>query len=290
MQAGACYHASMMQTPTLLLAGAGDLGMRTARLFLENGGQVIGLRRTPPAGHHEIRWLAADLTQADSLDRLPDGISHVLYAPAPGERSEQAYSALFLHGLQNLIAALPRPPLRLVFVSSSAVYGPGDTAADENTVPQPTHFNGRILLQAEQLLYQMLPTQAVVLRLSGIYGPGRAALLDRIRQGQAKVPAQGTHWANRIHIEDAARACLHLLASPDPAPCYIGTDDHPYPIDMLYDGLAELIGAPRPARSAISPPSSGRRLDNKRLRESGFSFLWPDSLQGYARLAESEAP
>src|SRR3546814_17009194 len=72
-------------------------------------------------------------------------------------------------------------------------------------------LNGEILLEAENRLRQSLGHKAVALRLSGLYGPGRTQLLNRLRQAQAPVIQEPPQWTNRMHIEDAARACAHLL-------------------------------------------------------------------------------
>jgi nucleoside-diphosphate-sugar epimerase len=277
-----------MTTNILLLAGAGDLAQRVGHLFLQQGGQVIGLRRRPPPETASgIQWMAADLSIASTLARLPAGITHVAYAATPDARDESSYRKIFIDGLQNLCNALDATTLRrFVFVSSSAVYGPSNDVVNEDTPALPAAFNGRVLLEAERWLHRRYPQLAVVLRLSGLYGPGRFSLLKRLCDGVASVPDSGNHWANRIHIEDAARACDHLLRLPHPDPCYIGTDSHPWRIDALYDALAQALDAPVPLRRQEQEAGSGKRLSNARLRASGFEFLWDDALEGYRPLIE----
>src|SRR3546814_44538 len=121
---------------TVLLAGAGDLCRRAGRLLLNQGHQVWGLRRHPPPHDASgIQWLAGDLTRAETLSRLPRDVSHVIYGPAPDARNETLYRAVFNQGLENLLERLdPTALRRLVFISSSAVYGDhGDAWVDENT-------------------------------------------------------------------------------------------------------------------------------------------------------------
>lgn len=270
----------------MLLIG-GDLCRRAGAILLAQGHEVWALRRHPPANHAGgLRWLAADLNQADSLACLPASISHVLYAVAPGERSPQAYRAAFLDGAANLLATLDHKALRrFMFVSSSAVYGDSTDWIDEDTPARPQSYNGEILLKAENRLRQSLGEKAVALRLSGLYGPGRTQLLDRLRRGSATVPAHGDHWANRFHIEDAARACAHLLRLGQALPYYVGSDDKPMRMAQLYDALADMLGAPRPARSDASQgEASGKRLNNARLKASGFALDWPDAIEGYRAL------
>jgi nucleoside-diphosphate-sugar epimerase len=277
---------------TVLLAGAGDLGQRTGLILQALEHDVWGLRRSPaPLPDGSLRWLSADLTVPDTLSALPPGITHVLYAATPDARNPEQYRRIFVDGLRNLMAALDPDVLqRFVLVSSTAVYGGAEDWLDEDSAAAPDGFNGRILVEAEQLLQQTLPGKAVLFRLSGLYGPGRTGLLDRIKQGLATVPdGPGHYWSNRFHIEDAARACAHLLLLPQAHTCYIGTDNHPRPMADLYDRLADMLHVPRPAR-ALAPAGAGKRLSNARLRDSGFEPLWPDALPAYRALIAQHYP
>ena len=275
-------------TGRVLLAGCGDLGMRVAQGLLARGDEVWALRRSPPpdAGGG-LRWLRGDLTQPGTLRELPRGITQVVYAPTPQARDEAAYRAVFVDGLRHLLAALPdAPPQRVLFVSSSAVYGEhGDAWVDEQTLPAPPGFNGRVLLEAERWL-AMQPVSSVSLRLAGIYGPGRLQLVERLRAGAAKVPRDRPHWSNRIHADDAAAAIVHLLALPAPERVYVGVDDTPLPMHALYEHLAQLIGAPCPADGPAPPGIGSKRLSNARLRASGFALRWPDARDGYRALLD----
>ncbi|MGN6327398.1 MAG: NAD-dependent epimerase/dehydratase family protein [Rhodanobacter sp.] len=272
----------------VLLAGCGDLGLRVARRLRDRGDLVWALRRTPCADEAlDIHWLRADLHQPESLRHLPPGITQLVYLPTPDRRDEPAYRATFLDGLRHLLPALGRHALRRVlFVSSTAVYGAhGEGWVDEDTVPAPKGFNGTVLLEAERwLAAQAVPS--VVLRLAGLYGPGRLQLVDRLRAGVATVPRDAPHWANRIHVDDAAAAVVHLLGLADAQSLYIGADDTPLPLDVLYDDLARRIGAPLPAAGPAPGGVGSKRLCNARLRQSGFRPRWPDAREGYAALLD----
>ncbi|WP_251863795.1 NAD-dependent epimerase/dehydratase family protein [Achromobacter sp. Marseille-Q4962] len=274
----------------ILLAGCGDLGLRVARLLRARGNEVHALRRHPPDGGSDgIRWLRGDLADPASLRGLPAGIGCLVYLPAPGSRDPDAYRSVFVDGLRNVLQALAGDPLRrVVFISSSAVYGEHHGAwVDENTPAAPLAGNGRILLEAEALLASQ-PVPAVALRLAGLYGPGRMRLVERLRAGKAGAPRRPPHWANRIHIDDAAAAVAHLVGLPDPAPVYIGCDSTPLPLHELYAELARLAGAPAPAEAPAPAHVGSKKLSNARLLASGFSLQWPDSRQGYAALLAAE--
>jgi len=273
----------------VLIAGCGDLGQRVAQRLSAAGARVLALRRHPPAGDRSLSWLQGDLADPSSL-RLPSGITRVVFSPAPDARTEASYRAVFLDGLGHLLDALDRAACRrIVFVSSSAVYGEhGDAWVDESTPPDPPGFNGRVLLEAERWLAAHVP-EAVTLRLAGIYGPGRLHLIDRLRQGQAKAPREVPHWANRIHVDDAAAAIVHLLMRNEVLPLYLGVDDTPLPLDVLYGFLADRMGVPRPPDGPAPAGVGSKRLSNALLRASGFAPNWPDARAGYAALLRQES-
>ena len=283
----------MPSTKRVLIAGCGDLGLRVAQLLaIENSTNLSwGLRRQPNLDStHDIpsfTWIAADLTQPDTLRDLPKDITHVLYTAAPNARTEADYRAVYREGIERLVLAVAAPSLqRVLFVSSTAVYGAhGAQWIDEDTPTAPKSFNGRVLLETEQWLYkQNTQFETLSLRLSGIYGPGRSYLLERLRTGQATAPITESHWVNRIHIEDAAAAVVHLMNLPNPKPIYLVTDSTPLPMRVLYDALAKLVGGPTPPAGDAPASIGSKRLSNARLRDSGFTLKWPDSREGHAAL------
>ncbi|MDF3980937.1 NAD-dependent epimerase/dehydratase family protein [Luteibacter sp. PPL201] len=266
---------------TVLVAGAGDVGQRVARQLAGRGHRVLALRRSEVAqGDDGVHWLRGDLTRPETLANLP-AVDALVFAATPDRRDEAAYRAVFVDGLRHLLAALPSRPARTVFVSSSAVYGEhGEGWVDERTPTAPPGFNGRVLLEAERLLGE----GDVVVRLAGLYGPGRTQLFERLREGKAVVPRGKGVYANRIHVDDAAAALVHVLTLDAPERVYVGVDDTPLPIDALYDHLAGLLGAPLPGDGPSPAGVGSKRLSNARLRASGFRCRWPDAREGYAAL------
>lgn len=273
----------------ILIAGAGDVGLRVARLLRARGDEVWALRRGFAAGEDGIHWIQGDLTKPETLRALPGNMTHIVYLPTPDARDEALYRAVFVDGLRHVLDAVDSQALqRLLFVSSSAVYGEhGDAWVDERTPPAPPGFNGRVLLEAERYANERAPS--VALRFAGLYGPGRMQLIERLRSGAVHVPRKRAHWANRIHVDDAAAAIVHLLFLPDALPLYLGVDDTPLPLDVLYDDLARRVHAPLPAEGDAPPGVGSKRLSNARLRASGFVPQWPDSREGYAALLDGDA-
>ena len=281
---------------TVLIAGYGDLGrnvaqcMRAHPLFCH--AEIYAVRRTTMAPNNlAVRPLQADLRDSVSLKNALSGlptIETLVYCPAPKERTREAYEGTYLNGLKTLVHAIgirqDRLP-RILFVSSTAVYASDlDGWVTETSPTIPRGFNGEILLKAEQWVAQH-NSHSLILRLSGIYGPGRLALLRSIESGTATLPWESDYWANRIHIEDAARAIVHLLASNQEG-VFIGSDSTPHPINDLYATLAQALEAPLPKQGPPSPMMGKKRLSNAKLLATGFKFLWPDSVQGYLRIIE----
>jgi electron-transferring-flavoprotein dehydrogenase len=266
---------SRKTAPCLLIAGAGDVGMRLARLRVARGDDVIAVRRRERPATAGVRDIQADLVLGAGLERVPKRPDAVVFCAAPGQRDEAIYRALFIDGLCRLLDRVDAP--RWLFVSSTAVYGQdAGEWIDETALTVPDAFNGRVLLDAERELSGH--RSAIVLRLSGIYGPARETMLWRAR---ALEPGRA-HWTNRIHADDAAAALSHWLDLPKPEPLYLGSDDSP----ALESELLAWIRAQEnlPNIVAAAGPESGRRVSNRRLRDSGWLPTHPDFRSGYLRL------
>ena len=267
-------HASVSKD-LVIIAGAGDVGSRLAALRAARGDDVIALRRRDVDAGDGVRRHRADLATGEGLSTLPRQAVSLVFCAAPDQRDEAAYRALYHDGLRRLLDAVEAP--RVVFVSSTAVYAQdAGEWVDEGTAAAPAAFNGRVLLDAERVLAP-LPGGSV-LRLSGIYGPGREYLLRKARAGEAGEP----RWTNRIHVQDAAAALSHLLDLRHPQPLYLGNDDRPA---LESEVLAWVRGAEGlPPVAAAAGPERGRRVSNARLRGSGWVPGYADYRSGYAGL------
>lgn len=274
---------------SVVIAGCGDLGTEIGLRLAGQGHEVVGLRRRAELVPAPLTGLAVDLST--EVPELPGDLELLVVATAADGRSPEDYRAAYVDGLAHLldgVRAAGSLPRRAVLISSSAVCGDADGGeVDEETPPAPATPTAEVLLEAEELFLQQFP-HGTVLRLSGIYGPGRTRLIDRVRAGDT---AGGAAWTNRIHRDDAAAAAVHLLtmAAP-PLPLYLGTDDEPAREHEVLEFLARELGAPLPedVPEADAPRRGSKRLSNRRLRESGFAFRHPTYREGYRAVLAGE--
>lgn len=302
----------MTHPERVLVAGCGYVGGRLAELLAEEGRTVFGLKRNPSTVPAGVAGLAADVSDPGTLRELPPSLDAVVYAVSPAGRDEAAYRTAYVEGPRNVLRAIGwegavrgreagaaggreagRVAHRFILVSSTGVYGQRDgRRVDEDTEPEPADATGRVLLEGEGAAGAVEGT-GIVLRLGGIYGPGRDRIARRVLAGEADCPAPD-HYGNRIHRDDAAAALRHLLDLDDPAPVYIGVDRDPAPLRDVYRWIADRGRAPDPCRRETPETweASGRRGTNKRcssdrLAGSGFDFEYPSFREGYGPMIDA---
>ncbi len=267
----------------LLIAGCGDLGIRLARRLQASDWQVAGLRRNTSVLPSFITPLSADLSRPDTLVSLDRQWDVVIYQATPGQRDESAYRRTYVEGLSNLLDRVR--PRRLIFVSSTAVYGQdAGEWVDERSETVPSRFNGRLVLEGEHVALAAAG-ESLVVRFSGIYGPGREYLLESVRSGTASCRPEPPQWTNRIHADDCAGVLEHLLDLPRPEPVYCASDCRPVARCEVLRWLAERLDVPPPRQLGSGDGGGqGKRIDNRRLLASGFQFQFPDYQHGYGAL------
>jgi len=265
----------------VLIAGCGDVGAVLAELLLQDGHIVYGLKRNISTLPDGVIPIQADLTNPDTLKQLPADIDRLVFLPTPASRDQAGYESIFIQGWKNVWDALKGAPQRSLVVSSTAVYGESDGGiVDETTDPRPTGFNGKVLLEMEQVAASCTDA-LVVLRLSGIYGPGRERLIRMAASQGLEIQQTPPYFTNRIHRDDAAAVLKHLLQIDDPQALYVGTDNLPAPRYEVVEWLAREQGADAPKAIIDEGASKGKRVNNQRLRDSGFKLSYPDYRAGY---------
>ncbi len=274
----------------ILIAGCGDVGTESGLLLAGQGHEVWGLRRNAAALPEPLRPISADLTDPATLQGLPEA-DYVVYAAAASRHDEDAYRRAYVEGLGNVLdvlAAWPSPPRRVFFTSSIGVYGQdGGDWVDEGSATEPAGFTGRLMLEAERRL-ETSPIPSTVVRLAGIYGPGRLRLVRQVREGRAVVPP-GPSYTNRIHRDDCAGVLAHLVAldleGRPLASLYLGVDDAPADRGEVLRWLAERLGVEPPPVSQ-EKQGAGKRCRNDRLLSTGFRLRYPTYRDGYAAVLQ----
>ncbi len=275
-----------------VIAGCGYVGNELARMLIDEGHEVFGIRRDIGKLLPGVRGIEGNVAQPKSLGPAPKRVEYAVYAVGADESSEQAYRRAYLDGLAGFLEWLAdegQRPRRLVMVSSTSVYGQRrGEHIDEDSPTHPTQFRGETLLASERLAAAS-GLSTVVVRLGGIYGPGREGLIDRARDGQLETRAK-KHFTNRIHRDDAAGLLRFLLFHASPESLYLGVDDEPAEEAELYLWLSKELGVDAPTEEEEGVEGNRRRstgskrCSNRRIRESGYSFRYPTYREGYAEL------
>lgn len=238
-------------------------------------------RRNPAHLPADLRAVRLDVREPDLAGLEP---TVAVFCATPDERSERAYRALYVDGLQSLLAVLPSQ-CRVLFVSSTAVYGAAAETLDEQSACEPEAFNGELLLIAERLLASVRPLGRYLnARLGGIYGPGRVALIDRVRRADG-CSGSPVHFTNRIHVEDAARALAFLITRED-WPAVANVVDCASAAEcevMAY--IAQRLGVPKPQPRAHSR-GIGKQVQPRVLADLGFIWHYPTYREGYGALLD----
>lgn len=268
-----------MRFPSVLFAGAGDIAKRTAGLLPT--WHSIALSRSLKTGFHVFNdHLKIDLTEPFYLEGFHP--EFVVYTATPAKRDAESYSVVYQTGLLHLLQSLDLNKIkRFVFISSTAVYGSAPYIQNELSEPCPPNFNGQAILRAEKWLQKMLGSKLCILRFSGLYGPDKTYLQRALLAKRVRINPAADNFANRLHIDDAARSCAHVLCLPDAASDYIATDSTPLSQSELYHFVAKKIhAAPPMLDTSISYQS--KHFSNQRLLDSGFQLLYPSTKDGYA--------
>lgn len=282
----------------VVIAGCGYVGAALAQRLAGGGDDVIGIRRSESAsseavGAGTVSFVAAPFADAEALTAACEGADYAVFCAAADATTDDAYRETYVEGLRAFVRALVTahaPVRRLVFTSSTGVYAQSAGEwVDERSETAPTSFSGRRMLEAEGALDDA-PFSSVSLRLGGIYGPGRARLIEAVRRGEARLSPAGGVVTNRIHRDDAAAAIHLLLRLRAVERVYLGVDSEPASRDDVARFIAERLGLPAPPVDApdVGTPARARggekRCSNRRLLGAGLGLRYPSYREGYGAL------
>jgi len=284
----------------LLIVGCGDIALR-ALPQLARSYQVFGLVRAAGQAEH-LAALGAKLVEGDldippTLTPLAGMAELVLHLAPPGDSGERDQRSA------NLIAALsPRPPERLVYISTSGVYGDcGGAWVDEDRPLAPQSPRGARRADAERALLAWGEQRGVavaVLRVPGIYAAQRLPLAQ-LQRGAPVLREEDDVYTNHIHADDLAAICARALDSAAPGRAYNASDDSEIKMGDYFDLVADRAGLPRPPRVSRAAAEAGaisagllsfmresRRLVNTRMKaELGVRLRYPSVYDGVPKPA-----
>jgi len=275
----------------ILIAGCGAIGSDLAYTLANSGHYVTGLKRNPPPSTHaNLGFFKADITHANDLEGLESDFDQIFFILSPDKRDELSYGSVFETGLDNLVAKLSKTDFRApwIFVSSTSVYGQcKGERVDEDSETEPHSDTSRIILAAEKKLLALNPDNIVV-RFSGIYGPGREYLIRKAKTNPS-VQYDPPYYTNRVHHRDCVSVLKFLneksLSGGKLEQCYLVSDDNPAALWEVMAWLAQLLKLPppKPEYQKIEADMN-KRCRNTRIKELGFTFEYPDYRKGYAEL------
>ena len=287
-----------------VLFGCGYVGAALAVSLRADGARVTALTRNA-ARAEELRSrgvdvVAADLAGTDWHARIAAPVDAVVNTVSAADPTPAGYRRSYVDGTRSILAwaeRLPRPPAVAVYTSSTGVYPQGGGARVEESASTGGSPTGDILVEAENLLLGAAPRivgRTFVLRLAGIYGPGRHSLLDQLRAGAETINGRGDHRLNLVHRDDVVGAIRAALAAPAPVAggVFNVSDGAPAAKAEVVAWLAARLGRATPAFDAASPSirrgGAGvpdRIIANDRLRAAlGWMPRYPGYREGYAAL------
>jgi nucleoside-diphosphate-sugar epimerase len=280
----------------IVIAGCGYIGSRVARLWHGQGAEITCLvRSTDKCVALAGEGYAASAVSLDDQPaiNLPEMSGVVLYylVPPPGGGITDTRARNFITTLKNGAA-----PAKVIYMSATSVYS--ETDGGVVTEDSPTETNsamGKRRLDAERAFLEYgraSGVPVVILRVSGIYGPGRLPLMQ-ISQGQPLLREAESGPSNRIHADDLAAVCLAAAVNGEGGDIFNVSDGHPSSMTSYFNACADLLGYPHQpqvsmaeARQVMSPlmlsyVTDSRIIDNSRmLRRLNIQLTYPNTLDG----------
>lgn len=280
----------------VFIAGCGYIGERVARLMRESGAEVTCLVRSAEhaekLGAEQFTTIVGTLDNSTEIPPLDVAGSVLLYfVPPPGGGHSDLRARNFCSALHA-----SAPPSRIIYMSATSVYSATDgSVVTEASPTEPLSAMGKRRLDAEQTFRtygDRSGVPVIILRVSGIYGPGRLPL-TQIRQGQPLLRAEEAGPSNRIHADDLARICCAAAEKGEGGDVFNVSDGHPVSMTDYFNAVADCLGEPRQpqvpletARSVMSPlmyayVSESRIVDSSRLHDRlGITLRYPTLSEG----------
>lgn len=274
-----------------LILGCGYTASRVAHKLIDQGHTVAATTRRPDRLEHLARSGVAihfwDALQGDAVERVRGIVE-------PGVRVLHSVPPIVLGGSASdpthlIVEALGDPPARVVYLSTTGVYG-SLREVDETSAPRPATERQRLRREAELAVISG-PWQSLVLRPAAIYGPGRG-VHRRIAEGKFRLLESGENFISRIYVDDLAEVAFRGLLS-DLTGAYPVADDEPCRSREICGFCAALLGVPVPEAAHEDELSetrrSDRRVDGRAIRRLlGVELKYPSYRVGVPAALEEE--
>lgn len=297
---------SFLSGQRLVIFGCGYVGGALADAARAQGARVTALTRNPEKAaalaQRGIDVVLGELGSSEWHARVESGAELVANTVSAADSTVEGYRRSYVDGMRSILdwaARGPRSVGTLVYTSSTGVYPQGaGVVVDESASTAEASPTGQVLVEAENCLRHAAPAavaRSFVLRLAGIYGPGRHHLLNALRSGTREFPGEPAFRMNLIHRDDAVGALLACLG----APAEIGSsvfnvsDDAPATRAEVLGWLAAQLQLPAPVIGGNAAPSArkggavtpDRTIRSRRVREAlGWQPRFADYRAGYAAI------
>jgi nucleoside-diphosphate-sugar epimerase len=281
----------------VLIVGCGYVGLPLGVELIRLGHEVSGLRRSVSAENElkaaGIQPLFGDVTKPETLAALPQNFDWVVNCVAAGGDAAD-YRQVYLQGTRHLIEWLgPSLPKKFVYTSSTSVYGQTDgSQVKESSPTEPLAETAKVLLETEKLLLAAVAERkfpAVILRVAGIYGPGRGHWFKQFLKNEARMEGDGSRFLNMIHRDDLIGCIIAALKSGRAGEIYNAVDDEPVSQLHFFQWLAQALDQPLPPSEPEYPDAArkrgvtNKRVSNRKLKmELGHQFKYPNFRKGYS--------
>lgn len=283
----------MLINNRITIAGCGHIGKLLAQQLQKKQIAVTGFVSSDSSlTECKTRNISCKVKDLDKpLENIELAGQRVIYlAPPPRTGKTDTRIANFLHAIKK------QAPEKFVLISTTGVYGDckGDWV-DESTPLNPTAERALRRADAEQQVQQFCQRHGiplVILRVPGIYGPGKIPLA-RIKSGQPIVNKQDSPFTNRIHADDLVNICEIALLNSDITGIYNVSDGHPGTMYDYFVGIASVMNLPAPpaisleeaqqqlSDGMLSYMAESRRIDNsKLLKDFALNLQYPDLQAG----------
>ena len=290
--------------PHALIIGCGYVGQRLALRLADTYDITAVVRTAASAAALErlgLRVVTLDLDRVRTAGRIPEKlVQAATFYLAPPQNSGE--SDLRLNRFLQLSSV---PPVAFVYMSTTGVYGDTKgTRVDESTRVDPQTDRSRRRVSAEEMTRVWCTesrVRRVVLRVPGIYGPGRLPV-ERLRKGEPTLRPEDAGISNRIHVDDLVEVCVTAALNPEARGVYNVTDGNSISATDFLDRLAAIAGLPPAPRVSMdeaqltfSPErlsfiNESRQVSNERmLRHLGIQLRYGDVEAGIRASLEAEA-